>query len=400
MKNHNAGTLQGIVLILPVTLVVMGAVLLAPIMPKLMQTFGHIDNAKILVPILIAVPALCIAIFAPIAGTLADKIGRRRLLIISMAVYAFFGMLPLVIDSYWPLLVTRIGVGICEAILITCSTALIGDHFSGAQRDKWLGSQAALSTFSAMILFPVSGALGAKFGWQGPFAIYGIALLMMLGIVFFIKDVPSNSSEQDEDNSKGFPWSHVLKVCGFTLLGGVMFYVLQFQMGNALATFAIDDPAKTGMFLSISSLGVIVGAVLFRLANGRLAIKNLVMLEFALIAIGFFGMSVATSPVMLVVTGFVNQLGAGLMLPTLLTWAVSPLKYSFRGKGTGIWQSTFAIGQFSSSLSFALVLGFMGQTAAGKDDVLGAFQVYGVVALLVILLACIFIKSQRGSHQV
>ena len=387
MNKKNAGTLEGIILILPVTLVVMGAVLLAPIMTKLMEAFGHINYANILVPILISLPALCIALFAPVAGIMADKIGRRRLLITAMTIYGCLGTLPVILDSYLPLLLSRIGVGLCEAVIITCSTALIGDHFHGPKRDKWLGSQAALSTFSAMLLFPISGALGATFGWQGPFAIYSVALLMMLLVVVFIKDVPA-SKEPQSDTTEAFPWAHVLKACGFTLFGGVMFYVLQFQMGNALTAFGIDEPAQTGLSLSIASIGIILGALLFRVANQRVTLKRLVAIEFMLIALGFFGMSVATSPTMLVVSGFINQLGAGLMLPTLLTWAVSPLKYVFRGKGTGIWQSTFAIGQFTSSITFALVLGLL-----GKENILNAFAVYGTVSLIMVFMAIKFVKE-------
>lgn len=393
MNKENAGTLEGIILILPVTLVVMGAVLLAPIMTKLMEAFGHINYANILVPILISIPALCIALFAPMAGIMADRIGRRRLLITAMTIYGCLGTLPVILDSYLPLLLSRIGVGLCEAVIITCSTALIGDHFHGPKRDKWLGSQAALSTFSAMLLFPISGALGAKFGWQGPFAIYSVALLMMLMVVVFIKDVPA-SKEPQSSTTEAFPWAHVLKVCGFTLFGGVMFYVLQFQMGNALTAFGIDDPAQTGLSLSIASIGIILGALLFRVANQRIALKRLVAIEFVLIALGFFGMSVATSPTMLVVSGFVNQLGAGLMLPTLLTWAVSPLKYVFRGKGTGIWQSTFAIGQFTSSITFALILGLL-----GKENILNAFAVYGTVSLIMVFMAIRFVKEHSTTSK-
>ncbi len=145
MVTRKAGTIQGIILILPITLTVMGAVLLAPIMPLLMQAFGHIEHADYLVPILISIPALCIALGAPLAGWMADKVGRRKLLIWAIGLYSVCGVLPLFITTYPPLLLSRIGVGLCEAIIITCSTTLIGDYFSGAQRDKWLGSQAALA---------------------------------------------------------------------------------------------------------------------------------------------------------------------------------------------------------------------------------------------------------------
>ena len=110
-----------------------GSVLLAPIVPKLFQQFGHLPHANYWVPSLLTVPALCIALFSPFVGLLADRIGRRRLLIGAMLVYAFMGLAPLVLDSFWAILATRVGVGICEAVVLTCSTALIGDTFDEAR---------------------------------------------------------------------------------------------------------------------------------------------------------------------------------------------------------------------------------------------------------------------------
>lgn len=396
-SNKKAGTLQGVVLILPITLTVMGAVLLAPIMPKLMEAFDHIDNANYLVPILISIPALCIAVGAPVAGALADKVGRRKLLIWSIGLYTLCGVMPLALSSYLPLLLSRIGVGICEAIIITCSTTLIGDYFVGEQRDKWLGSQTAVASFSAMCLFPLAGLLGAEFGWQGPFAIYGLGFFMMLGILLFTWEV----TEEQGDKAVGqhltqqqqkMPWGHLLKVCLFTLVGGVMFYILQFQLSSALATFNINDPSKAGWMLSVASIGVPVGAIAYGFARHWMSLRALIITEFAMLALGFWGMASASSPQMLVASGLLNQFGAGMMLPTLLTWAVSSLSFSIRGKGTGIWQSTFAIGQFASTLLFAFALSMVGQ-----DNFMETFKVFSAIAFIMVLVS-VFSVQKKASH--
>jgi sugar phosphate permease len=57
-----------------------------------------------------------------------------------------------------------------------------------------------------------------------------------------------------------------------------------------------------------------------------------------------------------VVTGF----GTGVMLPTLLTWAVHDLEYAQRGRGTGIWTGTLFIGEFVSPLVIAAIAGPVG----------------------------------------
>jgi len=146
----NYTAIQGITLILPITLTVMGVALLAPIVPKLMQEFADLPNAQVLVPLLLPLPALCIALFSPFAGWIGDRTSHRRLLIWACFIYSFFGVAPAFLTDYWPIFATRVGVGICEAVIITCSTSMIANHFGGELRDKWLGSQAALASLSSL----------------------------------------------------------------------------------------------------------------------------------------------------------------------------------------------------------------------------------------------------------
>lgn len=386
---RHAGNLQGLMLILPISLTVMGPVLLAPIVPQLMEAFGDIPNGHYLVPLLLSLPALCIAIGAPVAGWLADRVGRRRLLIMAMLVYGFCGMAPILLDDYWSIFVSRIGVGVCEAIVITCSTTLIGDYFRGDQRDKWLGSQAALASVTAMCLFPLAGYLGSIYGWRGPFAIYGVSMIMLLGVVFFTWEL---SGEEDSSDNKQslpaviFPWAHMLKVCAYTLVGGILFYILQFQLSTALGSFSISSSTAAGWLLSLASIGVPMGAIFYRYAHHRFSIRSLLIIEFGILAVGFVSMSHAPNYQWFVAAGFLNQFGAGMLLPTLLTWAVSRLSYSVRGRGTGIWQSTFAFGQFATTITFAWVV-----TLVGSDNYLASFQVFGGVALLVCLITVLLL---------
>lgn len=43
-------------------------------------------------------------------------------------------------------------------------------------------------------------------------------------------------------------------------------------------------------------------------------------------------------------------LGNGLLLPALLTWALTPLTYEQRGRGTGLWTSASFLGNFASPI--------------------------------------------------
>ena len=84
---RTAGTLQGLILLLPITLLaVMGIAVLVPVVPQLMAHFKDVPNYCYLIQGgVLTMPALCVTLFSswPLAGWLADRFGRRRILIVS-----------------------------------------------------------------------------------------------------------------------------------------------------------------------------------------------------------------------------------------------------------------------------------------------------------------------------
>jgi MFS family permease len=171
-----------------------------------------------------------------------------------------------------------------------------------------------------------------------------------------------------------------------------MFYTIQTQSGLALTSLGVQQPARIGTLTMIASLGVPVGTYLFRVL-ARIPMGALLGLEFALIGMGFAGMGKAASPAQFVAFATVNQLGCGMILPTLLTWATSGLAFEIRGRGTGAWTATFAIGQFLSGL----IITFLGERVGG---LLPALLALGAANVLAALLAFATHLRQWSTRQV
>jgi MFS family permease len=56
-----------------------------------------------------------------------------------------------------------------------------------------------------------------------------------------------------------------------------------------------------------------------------------------------------------------DQIGAGMLLPTLLTWALARLPFAVRGRGTGLWTATFSLGQFvCNNAAIPFIMDFTG----------------------------------------
>ncbi|WP_146218088.1 MFS transporter [Caulobacter sp. D5] len=394
---RRAGPVQGLSLLLPVTLSVMGALLVAPIIPQLMQAFAHVPGIEFLAPMVVTMPSLCIALFSPLAGMLGDSVGRRRLLIWSMAIYAAFGVAPFFLRDLWAILATRVVVGVMEAVVMTLSTTLIADLFRGETRDRWLAAQAGTASVSAVLFLMIGGAAG-RFGWHGPFLVYLFPLVLMVGVIAFTwepsRDEAAGEGEGEEAQRPslswaGFPWKFMLGVCAVTLFAATMFYTVQIQLSTALFALGVKDPARIGLLTAIASLAVPLGTLSFWILSPRLPLRGLMLLEFALLGVGFILMSHAPNETTFVAASALNQIGGGMILPTMLTWATRGLPFAVRARGMGVWQSTFALGQFVCGLLVPLI----GKSVGG---ILPTFQVIGAASLVAAVLTLVAMLAAKG----
>lgn len=385
-RGVKAGFAQGLALLLPATSAVMGILLLVPVAPQMMQAFADVPGVEFLVPVVLTLPGLCIALFSPVAGLLGDRLGRRRLLIGSMLVYGLVGMAPMVLSDIHQILASRVLVGICEALIMTLSTTLIGDLFTGQARERWLSSQTAVASVSALLFLALGGLLGRQ-GWQAPFMIYGLAWPMALAVFLLVREPVR--VERQVPGWSALPGRHVALTSVTTILAAILFYTIQINVSTVLPGFGVTDPARIGLFSALASIGTPLGSLIFWTVARR-DVRVLLGLEFALMAAAFLAMAHVPDASWFIVAAFVGQVAAGLLLPTLLTWAMSALAFEVRGRGMGLWQSSFAIGQFLSALVVPAL-------AAATGGTLEAFPVIAAGSLLVGLLALLLLFRSRWS---
>jgi MFS family permease len=388
--------MQGIMLLLPITMAVMGVSLLITVVPLMYDHFRDIPHYDYLIQGgVMTMPAIWVVLFSPVAGLLADRFGRRSILITAMIVYAGIGIAPAFLENLYAIIATRVGVGICESIVMTVSTTMICDYFSGKSRERWLAGQTATASLSALAIIPLGGVLAASYGWHGPFFIYIYSLLLVAGVAIFIWEPPAEPrpapGTMHAAGKVPFPWLRILSLCALTMVAAVMFYSIITQNGNALTVLGVTDPRKQGILTMIGSLGVPIGTFLYWGAS-RLPIGWLVFLDFLLVGIGFWGMGHALTPAAYVEAAFVNQLGCGLVLPTMLVWTTRGLAYEIRGRGNGMWQASFAIGQFGSGMLLTL----LGKQLGG---LLAAFTALSVVCFVVAAAAMLgALLARNGSR--
>jgi len=157
---------------------------------------------------MLTLPALCVALLAPVAGTVVDFFGRRRTLIVGLLIYAVVGVLPVFLESLSTIIASRIALGIVESAIVTASTTLIGDYFHGESRKKCLRTRRRWPRCPPSC-WPVGGALG-NLGWRGPFLAYASAPFTSSAVAV---DVEPQKSEQPAGARRPACGSHGARCC-------------------------------------------------------------------------------------------------------------------------------------------------------------------------------------------
>jgi MFS family permease len=391
LPGRTPGTAQLILLLAGSCMSVLGAVLIAPVLPQMTQAFAGTPGVDVLVPIVLTVPALMIGLAAPFAGIIVDRVDRKRLLLVAMVAYSIVGTAPLYLNSLGAIVGSRILVGICEAAIMTCCTTLIGDYWSGPRRSKYLGLQTLVAALSATVFLAVGGLLGAS-GWRTPFWMYLIALILVIPMAKLLWQ-PARPAGYVKGAALGpVPWRKLLGPCLVTLFGGIVFYALIVELSFVLTDVGITSTATIGAISAAMSLATAAGAIVFGKLS-RLSPRILLPIEFILAAAGLIVVFATTSVAVITVGAILTGLGTGMLLPTLLTWAVNRLTFLQRGRGVGIWTGTLFVGEFLSPLIIAAL-------ATQTSGLQGGLAVLGVAAAIMAAVTYLALRhnTERLDH--
>jgi MFS family permease len=342
-----ARTRLAVILLLATCFPVLGATLISPVLPLLSKQFSEVAGSAALVPLILTIPSLAIGITAPFAGSIVDRIGRRRILLVALIVYAILGTAPLYLDSLWGILLSRVGVGITEAAVLTASTALLTDYFSGRRRNRYLSLSTVVTSFSAAIFLGVGGVLGEN-GWRAPFWLYGLSLILFVPVLIAVWEPRSdrqNAKRTARVQLPPIPVGYMVLPLIVGFLTGIVFFSILVELPYVLTGLGVKNTAAIGGFTAISSLAAAAGSVTFRW-TAKFGPQGIVPAMLALSGLGLVTIWIAPSVPLAVVGAVVTSFASAMLIPTGLTWIVARLSIDQRGRAIGRGSGVLFIGQF------------------------------------------------------
>ena len=126
-------------------------------------------------------------------GRLADKVGRRRVLILTVACDAVFGVLSIFAPSFAILLVLRFLTGIAVGGTLPVDYAMMAEFLPAKSRGRWLvGLEGfwAIGTLIVALTAWAASVAGVADAWRYIFAVTALPALIGLGLRFFVPESP------------------------------------------------------------------------------------------------------------------------------------------------------------------------------------------------------------------
>ncbi len=220
----------------------------APAIPSISQ---HFELPTYLAGLIIISFYITSASFYPIMGRIADRFGRKKILLFGMTIFFASEIAAAISPNFSFFLIARVFQGFAVACILPITMAYIGVIFPPEKRGFAIGIFTAVQGIGSMTGAVIAGYLIKIYGWPIIYWVSaGLALLGFFVIKFFIVE------------SKGD------KKVSFDLLGGLLLFICAASM-LSLSTIVKSFGAASPYSLGTIALGVIAAILLWIVENRK-----------------------------------------------------------------------------------------------------------------------------------
>lgn len=341
------------------------------LLPAIPLRILELGGSKASAGLFLAVYAWASALSAPLTGTLADRLGRRRSLLIASLTFIVFSLLYGVIQNFILLLVIGCFHGAVWSWLITASAALMTDHVPESRRTEGIAYWGLASSLAVAIAPSIGLALGRR-SWLLLCVEMAILSVMMFVIVLGSEDDTPARADKSEQRIPLVDFR--VMIVALTLAtasfgyGGLTSYAALLAHDRGIAP---ESLFFTVFAVSILCLRLFTARLWDRIETRRLLIPCLAIIPPALLL-----MAVAHSAIAVAVSAAVFGIGLGGAYPAFASWVLKRTEPSRRAATFGSVLWAFDIGIGSGSLVVGALIDRYSYTTA--------FSVAGAIAALAI----------------
>ena len=356
---------------------ILANVLVTPVAPDIAAAFDAGASGVGLILGATTAPGI---LLAPIIGVLADRYGRRIVVVPCLTVFGISGGLAAFAPSFEALLALRFVQGCGAAGLINLAVVIIGDHWDGIDRARMIGRNAAALTASIAVLPPLGGALAAAGGWRVTFLPYWIGLVTAIAAWRVLPPSTRGEGTLREQLRRAVPYLRDPTVVGATGMTFVLFVVI-FGLFLTVLPVHLDqefgmNAAGRGLVLAVPAITSTATALVLGRLRARVGVRRLMMVGSVTIGGGIAILAGAPTVPVLLLGPLVYGFGEGVLIPTLQDLVSGVPPASSRGSVVAVFVGVTRLGQTVGPIACGFAL-----------DRTGAGPLFSFGAITCILLA-------------
>lgn len=349
---------------------------LLPVIPLRIMELG---GSKAVAGWFLAVYTIASALAAPVTGTIADHVGRRRMLIVASILFVVFSLAYGVVPWLPMLLVIGLIHGAIWSSILSSASALMTDFIPIERRTEGLGYW-GLSSTAAIAVAPAVGMQVYRIGW---FALCAEIAVISALMAAWASRLPRDHAARTTTLPGLAQWwdFRVLRT-------GISFAMVSFGYGGITSYVAILSRergiASESLFFTVFAITMVVIRILTARVGDRHGPKVLLYPGFLLVPFSFGVLALARAPWQMVVSAILWGLALGATFPAFTTFVFSHTDEQFRGRTFGSVILAFDTGIGLGSI----VIGAIGAR-------FGLGTAFGIAAAISCLALPIFVVTSR-----
>ncbi|AOZ94443.1 MFS transporter [Paenibacillus crassostreae] len=387
---RNRGAL--LLLMINVFLVFTGIGLVVPIMPTYMT---ELNISGSIVGLLVAAFSFTQLIFSPMAGRLSDSMGRKKIIVLGMVIFAVSEWLFGAVSDTYLLFIARMLGGIGAACIMPTVMAYTADVTSSEERAKGMGFITAAIT-TGFIIGPGIGGILAEYGIRVPFYAAAIAGAVAAVITALIlpESLPASKRNKSKTVEKQKLSVQLMKSYREPyFLSLIIVFVSAFGLANYETVFGLFVDHKFGFtpkdiayiitFGSIS--GAVVQATIFGWILNRFGEKNVISFSIIIASLFIFLTLFVHKYWMIVVVTFIVFLAMDVLRPAIST-QMSKVAPEQQGYVAGLNSAFTSLGNIAGPI----VAGFLFDIDIN----------YPYLSAAIVLMLCFVLSMRARNSQV
>ncbi len=379
-RDHNLQVIFGVTL-----MAVLGVASIAPAFPKIMDGLGITPGE---VGLLITVFTLPGIILTPFLGILADRFGRKKILVPALFLFAFAGAACGLARDMKILLLFRFLQGMGASPLASLSGTIIGDLYSGQNRSTAMGYNASVLSIGTASYPAIGGAL-ALLGWHYPFFLPLLAIPVGLVSIFVLKNPEPVSAQGFGEYMRGavkvIRNRHVIglffvSVATFVILYGsvLTYFPLLLADRFGASSFTI------GMITSVMSVTTGLTSTQMGRLTRTISELNLIKVAFLFYAAALVIIPSVKGLWVFLIPMMIYGVGMGLNIPAIMSAMAGLAPMEHRGVLMSVNGMVLRIGQTLGPLVMGVVFMLWGTA--------GTFYMGAALALITFGITTIVLK--------